>query len=225
LRTVKGLEAGLMVDIETIIFDVDGTLVDSRKDIVKAVHHALRAVGLEEKSSDQIITTLGMDIEDFILKCIGRRHRNLLHDAVDSFTEYFLKHAADESKLYPHVKEVLRYFQYKRKFVVTNRKKNITKATLKKLGVMNYFEDIFGADDETCMKPSVCPIDRLSARHGFVKEKTMIVGDMDIDIMTGKNFGIKTCWVSYGLGKKEDVEGLRPDFTVDDIRELERIIR
>jgi phosphoglycolate phosphatase len=60
---------------------------------------------------------------------------------------------------------------------------------------------------------------------GVAKETTLIVGDMAIDIMTGKNSGVRTCWVRYGLGKAADVEPLKPDFMIDDLSELRDIVK
>jgi phosphoglycolate phosphatase-like HAD superfamily hydrolase len=109
--------------------------------------------------------------------------------------------------------------------VITNRNRKFAEITLRKLGIKNYFEEIVGGDDVNCMKPSACPLDRLSSKIEMKKSKTIIVGDMDIDIRTGKNFGIKTCWVTYGLGNREDIEKIKPDYIIDDIIELKNIIR
>ena len=88
-----------------------------------------------------------------------------------------------------------------------------------------YFEDIIGGDDAGCMKPSACPLDRVI--RGFDirdKEKVMMVGDMDIDVLAGKNAGVKTCAVTYGIGKREDIVKAAPDYIIDDFIELKRII-
>ena len=75
------------------------------------------------------------------------------------------------------------------------------------------------------MKPSACVLDTALPKLKVDKARSIIVGDMAIDIMTGKNSGIKTCWVTYGLGKAEDVEPLKPDYAIDDLIELEKIIQ
>lgn len=213
-----------MVGIDTIIFDLDGTLVDSRKDIVMAVNFTLRKLGLPEKPPEVVVSYIGLGIRDLIKKSLGEEKRRLVDEALKIFTQYFRKHSADESRLYPHVKETLDYFRNKRKVVITNRNKESAYITLKKLGVINYFQEIFGGDDEDCIKPSACPLDRVCSKLGVDKNKIIMVGDMDIDIKAGKEFDVKTCWVTYGLGKREDIEKVVPDYVIDDIIELKKII-
>jgi len=214
-----------MLDIDTIIFDVDGTLVDSRKDIVRAINFTLRKLKFPEKPPELIISYIGLGIRDLIKKNLGEQKRDFVDEALKIFTGYFRKHSADESRLYPHVEETLDYFRNKRKVVITNRNRESAEITLKKLSIGDYFEEIFGGDDEDCIKPSACPLDRVCSKLGMDKSKIIMVGDMDIDIKAGKEFDIRTCWVSYGLGKREDVEKIEPDYVIDDIIELKKIIR
>jgi len=213
------------MDIDIIIFDVDGTLVDSRKDIVKAVNFTLRELRLPQKPPRLIISYIGLGIRDLIRRSLGDQKGQFADEALKIFTGFFRRHSADESRLYPHVKETLDYFRNKRKVVVTNRNRESAEITLKKLSISDYFEEVFGGDDEDCIKPSACPLDRVCSKLGMDKSKTIIVGDMDIDIKAGKNFNIRTCWVSYGLGKREDVEKIGPDYIINDIIELKKIIR
>jgi len=214
-----------MVDIDTIIFDVDGTLVDSRKDIVNAVNFTLRKLRLPERRPEIIVSYIGRGVRDLLNKSLGSKNHAFVEDALKIFSEYFPEHSADESTLYPHVEEILKYFKNKKKFVITNRKKGFADVTLRKLGIRDYFEEIVGADDENFTKPSACPLHKLSSKLEIKKTKTIMVGDMDIDIRTGKNFGIKTCWVTYGLGNREDVDKVKPDYIIDDMIELKNIIR
>jgi len=214
-----------MVGIDTIIFDLDGTLVDSRKDIVMAVNFTLRKLGLPEKPPEVVVSYIGLGIRDLIKKSLGEEKRRLVDEALKIFTRYFRKHSADKSKLYPHVKETLDYFRNKRKVVITNRNKESACITLKKLGVINYFQEIFGGDDEDCIKPSACPLDRVCSKLGVDKNKIIMVGDMDIDIKAGKEFDVRTCWVTYGLGKREDIEKVGPDYVIDDIIDVKKIIK
>jgi len=214
-----------MIDIDNIIFDLDGTLVDSSKDIVRAVNFTLRKLGLAGKPPELIVSYIGTGVRDLLKKSLGGKKSHFAQEAFKIFSEYFPKHSADESALYLHVEEILKYFKNKRKVVITNRNRKFGEITLRKLGIRDYFEEIVGGDDVNCMKPSACPLDRLSSKIEMKKSKTIIVGDMDIDIMAGKNFGIKTCWVTYGLGNREDVEKIEPDYIIDDMIELKDIIK
>jgi len=214
-----------MTAVDAIFFDLDGTLVDARSDIARAVNHALRTLGRPGRSFEEIVSYVGTGVSELIAKSLGTRDRPLIEKGVSVYREYFLKHPADEAKAYPRVKETLDFFKNKRKFVLTNRYADFAGPLLEALGLRGYFEDILGGDDEDCIKPSACVLDRLLPRLNIDRSKAIIVGDMDIDIMTGKNSGVKTCWVTYGLGKAEDVKKLKPDYIISDMAELKKIIR
>ena len=210
--------------VDLIIFDLDGTLVDSREDIANAVNFTLKDIGLKEKSKQEISSYIGRGIEHLIRESLGNKQGVLLKRAQSVFEEYYRKHSTDNSVLYPNVKEILEYFKNKKKVIVTNRNYEFALLTLKALGVYGHFEDIIGGDDIGCMKPSSCPLDKTMHRLNMNKEKTIIVGDMDIDILAGKRTGIATCGVTYGIGKKEDIIKAKPDFIIDNIIKLSDII-
>lgn len=211
--------------VELIIFDLDGTLVDSRRDIANAVNLTLKNLGLKEKSIQEISSYIGRGVVDLLRKSLGERDDVLLKKALSIFEEYYRRHFADNSTLYPDVKDVLEHFKDKKKVIVTNRNYEFALLTLKALGVYEYFEDIAGGDDAGCAKPSTCLLDKIIGNLNMDKGKTIMVGDMDIDILAGKRAGIITCAVTYGIGKKEDIVKTGPDFIIDDIIKLKDIIR
>ena len=214
-----------MLSIDAIFFDLDGTLVDARSDIVRAANHALKTLGRKEKSFDEIVSYVGTGVSDMIAKSLDTDDTSLIRKGIGIYSEYLLKHPADEAKVYPHVRETLEFFKDKRKFILTNRYARFADAVLKALALRKYFDDIIGGDDENCIKPSACVLDTALPRLNIEKSRAVIVGDMSFDIMTGKNSGVQTCWVTYGLGRREDVEPLNPDFIIDDLIELKKIIR
>jgi HAD superfamily hydrolase (TIGR01509 family) len=217
------METKKTIALETVIFDLDGTLLDGRGDIANAASFTLKTLNLPDKNREEIVGAMGGGPEEFIKKLLDKDDEEMISKAVTIFTGYFIRHPAEEAQLYPNVLEALEYLKRKRKFVVTNRSKNMTEATLRALGIAHYFEDIVGAVN-SCRKPSACPLDHLTNAFNIGKEKALLVGDMDVDVQSGKNAGIKTCWVSYGLGKWETVESLQPDYTIDDMIELTKII-
>lgn len=210
--------------VDLIIFDLDGTLVDSRQDIANAVNFTLSYLGLKRKSKEEISSYIGGGVEDLIRKSLGHKGGLLLKKAQSNFERYYRRHSTDNSVLYPNVKEALEYFKAKRKVVVTNRKYEFSILALKALSICNFFEGVIGGDDLGCQKPSSCPLDKIIRDLDINREKTIIVGDMDIDISAGKKAGIATCGVTYGIGKKEDVIKARPDFIIDDVIRLKDII-
>jgi len=212
-------------EIDTIIFDVDGTLIDARKDIVKALNRMRAELGLSLLGEDDIIPFVGTGAKDLVRKTLGRGNEGLLESGYRIFAAYYEAHPADESVIYPHVLETLEYFKTKTKIVLSNRRSEIARAAITHLGMSKYFDNVLGADDEICLKPSSCPIDRELARLRSDKSRALMVGDMTYDIQAGKAAGIKTCWVTYGLGKGDEVRPLKPDYIIDDIAELKKIVR
>lgn len=211
--------------VDIIIFDLDGTLVDSSEDIIAAVNHTLLALGREEKSGEEIRTYIGTGVRDQMVQSLGTEDVELTDKAVKVFTGYFSEHFADKSVLYPHVREVLEHYRDKSLRILTNRRTELTKGTLEKFDIKDYFETVTGGDDGDCLKPSACPVKRLLDGSGIEGKPALMVGDMDLDIKAGKEAGIMTCGVTYGIGSRSDIEEAGPDLLIDDILKLTELIR
>jgi len=214
-----------MKEVDTIIFDLDGTLLDSKKDIVNSVNFTLERLNRKEKPFNEIVSYVGHGIREVLSKCLDSGNKDLLNKAVNMYESYFIEHALDETVLYPHVDEILKYFKEKILLIVTNRSKKSSEFALRNLGILRYFKDIIGGDDEACLKPSPCPLERMIARFAINKERSIIVGDMAIDVIAGKEVGMLTCAVTYGIGKKEDIVKANPDYIIDDLLELKEIVK
>ena len=213
-----------MIDIDLLIFDLDGTLVDSKEGIVNSVNFTLSKLGLGRKPFDEIVSFVGTGVNDLIKKSLGEENISLFEKGISIFENHYKTHSAVRCRLYPHVKDVLENFKLKLMFVVTNRRKNMAQVTLSSLKIGKYFKDIIGGDDRHCLKPSVCSLSG-ALKWSKDKRRSMIVGDMDLDVLTGKRAGTITCAVTYGIGKREDIVKAKPDYIIDDILELEAIAR
>jgi len=210
-------------NIELIMFDLDGTLVDSMKDIANAGNFTLENFGLAKKSIQEITSYVGEGREHLVKKLLGD-NQDFLKEAISVFGEYYSKHSIDNSILYPNVKEILEYFQDKKKAVVSNKNRAEVISNLKSLAIYDYFENIIGGDEVEYRKPSPFHLCKTMQKLHINKEKSIMVGDMDIDILAGKNAGILTCAVTYGVSKKEDIIRAEPDFIIDDVIKLKEII-
>ncbi|MBU0604735.1 MAG: HAD-IA family hydrolase [Candidatus Omnitrophica bacterium] len=214
-----------MALFDTIFFDVDGTLVDATSDIANAMNHALRVLGLGELPKEEIVSHIGLGVKDLIRNSLGTDDQAIIEKGTRLYSDHYVAHAADETVLYPHAIDILNYLKDKRKFILTNRYAAFADVALRGLGIRDYFEEIIGGDDENCLKPMACVVDRAAGKFGIDKKTALIVGDMDVDVMTGKNAGVAVCWVTYGLGRMEDVRRLKPEYMIDDLIELKGIIK
>ncbi len=214
-----------MIEIETIIFDLDGTLIDSKEDIIAAVYYTLKKMNHKLKPREEIISFIGTGSKELIRKSLGKKEDDRELDKAHAiFTDYFRKHSHDKTVLFPHVENVLNYLKDKTLFVLTNRHKNLAEETLEHFNISKYFDDIKGGDSDSCRKPSACPVNSFFDSRKITKEKSMIVGDMDIDVKTGKAAGTYTCGFVGGIGDRPDLEKAGPDYLIEDLLELKNII-
>lgn len=209
--------------VDVIIFDLDGTLIDSKLDIIKSVNYTLKEVGLKEEDPAFIKNLIGWGTSKLIEDALGR-HKDKFDKALLIFNKYYKAHQLDTTNLYPNVKDVLEYFLNKPKAIASNKSKEFVRDTLVQLGIRNYFVKIIGGDDISCLKPSTCQIDKILHSLKIPSDKAILVGDMSIDIKTAKSANILSCGVTYGLGNKIDLENLKPDFIIDNIIDLKKII-
>ena len=213
-----------MRKVDLIIFDLDGTLVDSRQDIANAVNFTLKQMGYPQKSVSEITSYVGNGIRELIKRSLGKQNEEVAAKALSIFEGYYCDHSSDYSELYPGVRDMLEFFKGKRKIIVTNRNYEFAVLTLKLKGIYGYFEKIIGGDNVACMKPSSCPLDESMLSANASKERTIMVGDMTVDVEAGKNAGVLTCGVTYGLGRREDILKAEPDYIIDNISKLKGII-
>lgn len=210
---------------DVLLFDVDGTLVDATSDIANSMNHALKVLNLPPLPKKRIVAYIGTGVTDLISKSLGSTDKKLVEKATKLYSDHYIAHAINETVLYPHVTELLECLKDRRKFILTNRYASFADVALRGLGIRDHFEEIVGGDDANCLKPMGCVIDRMAEKFGFDKSRSLMVGDMDIDVMTAKNASVASCWVTYGLGKKKDVAPLKPEYIIDDILELKKIVK
>ena len=211
--------------INIIFFDLDGTLVDSRQDITNAVNRTRRALGISgEKTLSEVHSYVGGGLRETVSRAIDGADEKQMEKALVLFRNFYRENPVVETSLYPGVKETLSGMPGIKKAVLTNKDRAIAIDVLKGLGIKDHFSEIIGGDEKKYRKPSPAGIKKILKKYGLSPDSAIIVGDMDIDTITGKAAGIKTCGVTYGIGKKEDVLRANPDHIIDSIEELKNII-
>ncbi len=214
-----------MREVDLIIFDFDGTLVDTRIDIVNSVNYTLERLGLKKRGFDTIVSFIGVGVDYLISKALGDDNQDRFDEAQAMYLGYQKDHFLDKATLYPHVRETISHFQDKDIALISNRYAFSSRKILKAFGLEYDFKAIVGGEDPSCRKPSPCPVLNLIDQFKISKERAIMVGDMDVDVQSGKEAGILTCAVTYGLGKRDDIVKAGPDFIIDDMAELKKIIK
>ena len=210
--------------INLIIFDLDGTLVDTKVDIANAINYSLAKVGLKAKDVETVTSYIGEGLDNTMHKALDMKHDNLLSKAVELFRSYYIEHPVDNACLYNGVNEFLEKTMHIRKAVVSNKDTDLCIKTLDMLNISKYFDIVIGGEDPNCRKPSACPLFKVMKHVNKNPSESMIVGDMGGDITAGKLARIKTCGVTYGFGKIEDIKNSKPDYLIDSFNELNGLI-
>ena len=213
-----------MKQIDLIIFDLDGTLINSLKDIAVSLNYALEVLGLGRLSEEKVMGYIGSGIKKLIEDVLGSESDSRVPAMINLFREHHNKHLLDNTVLYPGVREILEFFSRKKKAVISNKNKEFSVAVLRGLGAEHYFDVLLGPEDTRERKPSPEPILNVLTRLNIAPLKTVMVGDNPIDVEAGKAANVLTCGVTYGFCKKEDVQRTNPDFLIGDIIELKKLI-
>jgi phosphoglycolate phosphatase len=208
-----------------LVFDLDGTLADTRKDLAKATNASLQSVSLPSLPLEIIITFVGEGAEKLIRRCFNYLQCSdeaRLCRAVEFFYPYYYEHVQEDTQLYSGVAETLVRLASP-KAVLTNKTTRMSRKLLEALGAAHYFEDIVGGDKPEELKPNPCQLVKLIAKHGVTAENTWMVGDSPIDIETARNAGAKSVAVGYGLYTPEDLKKARPDVLIDTFNEIVKL--
>jgi phosphoglycolate phosphatase len=212
-----------MKHIELMIFDLDGTLVNSGGDIVASVNYTLKSLDIPTKSQEEILTFVGDGVNKMIERALGKDIQHLFDRAMDIFSDYYAGHMLDTTCLCDSVIEVLDHFHDRKKVIITNKRRYFTLKMTDALGISKYFEEIIGAESTPYIKPDPRLFIPLLKRVHAVYNDTVVVGDGVNDIMLAKNTGVLSCALLNGLTRRDILLALDPDYACEGLRELIKI--
>ncbi|UCG77867.1 MAG: HAD-IA family hydrolase [Nitrospirota bacterium] len=204
--------------MELIIFDLDGTIIDSAKDICNALNHSLRGIRTGALTVKQTTRLIGEGVHRLIEKVVPDELSDHRGRVLSEFLSYYTDHLLDNTKLYPHVKETLQKLDRIRKAIVSNKRETLSRKILEGLEISDLFDDILGSDSVSEKKPSPMPILHLLEKYSLLSSQCLIIGDSKYDILAGRSAGIVTVGVTYGYGDRSALK--EADHIIDDIREL-----
>lgn len=210
--------------VDLLIFDLDGTLADTRADLTAAVNHALERLGLPPLSMAQVCRYVGDGVHTLLSRALGPDRQELLEDGVKFFREHYGDHLLDQTCLYPGVRETLEHFQGKQKAIVTNKPLGFTVRILEGLAIGGQFGVVLGGDSTVERKPHPEPARRVLSATGVESGLAAMVGDSPGDIEMAKRAGIYSVGVTYGLRSVADLQAAGPDLLLDDFHELQQYL-
>lgn len=206
--------------VDLMIFDFDGTLVDTGRDLAASVNHTLKVLDRAPRPPEEILSFVGDGIRQLIEKTLGDEERGLVEKALAIFTDHYEQHLLDNTRLYPHAEDVLKHFSGKKKVVLTNKRYYMALNIARGLGIERHFLEIVGADSTPFMKPDPQTIWYLLSKYNVSRDRAIIIGDGENDIAVAKNAGICSCACLNGLGHRQELLTLGSDYTCESLKEL-----
>ena len=216
--------------LKLLIFDLDGTLIDSRLDLVHSVNAMLRHLGRIELPDDIIASYVGDGAPMLVRRALGDpADETFFKRGLDYFLSYYREHKLDHTTVYDGVKHALGRIEgsngngtRRRMAVLSNKPVHPSRAIVKALGLDAYFVNVYGGNSFSTKKPDPLGVNTLLAETNTSPEETIIIGDSSIDIVTGRNAGVWSCGVTYGFAP-QTLSIAPPDVLIDRPEELAQL--
>ena len=210
----------ILSGIELVVFDLDGTLADTKKDLALGVNAMREFLGLGPLPLDAVTSYVGNGVTVLIKRALGdQASEGNVEKGLTFFLNYYSHHLLDNTVAYPGVREALEGLGNRKMAILTNKPTSFSREIVAGLGLAPYFFEIYGGDSFPTKKPDPIGIKRLMSFVSTTAGETLMVGDSDTDVLTGRNAGVWTCGVTYGFGP-ESLEKAGPDLLLDDLRDL-----
>jgi phosphoglycolate phosphatase len=211
-------------EVRVLIFDLDGTLIDSGVDLALSVNATLKEMHRAPLSHDQIFGYVGQGAARLIEQALGPGSTRVeCEQALAFFLSYYREHMLDNTVTYPGVREALAVFDGMPMAVLTNKPVRFSRRILEGLGLAPYFRYVYGGNSFETKKPNPAGMSVLLRDFGAAPKQAMLVGDSEVDVQTARNAGTWCCCVTYGLGKAE-LANYPPDLLVNSLTELAALL-
>ncbi|RMF57457.1 MAG: HAD family hydrolase [Calditrichaeota bacterium] len=207
-----------MTSVDLLIFDLDGTLVDSQQDLTNAVNFARKELGYPELDVATVTRYVGDGVHKLLERSIP--DAEAVERALALFRDHYSRHALDFTRPYPGVHEMLHHFRNKKMAVLSNKPAGFTRSILEGLNLAPFFEMILGGDSADALKPDPAPVLHILKQMKVDAGRAVMIGDGPTDIQAAKNAGILSCAVTYGLRDRKTLAAEEPDFIIDQVSEL-----
>jgi phosphoglycolate phosphatase len=219
------MAAGKFGNVRALIFDLDGTLIDSKNDLIQSVNAMLRELGRGELAAETISGYIGHGAPTLVARALGEGCNEVeKQHALEFFLKHYEIHKLDTTRAYPGVPEALAEMRNLPMAVLTNKPVRISVRILDGLGLARYFRAIYGGNSFDTKKPDPLGARTILEEMRTVPQEAMMVGDSDVDVKTARNAGALAAVVNYGFGA-HDKRACPADIYLDQFGELTTLLR
>lgn len=216
--------------VKFLIFDLDGTLIDSRLDLISTVNATLRNFGRPELPGDVVASYVGDGAPMLVRRALGDPENEVFFkQALEYFLAYYRVHKLDHTHVYDGIKEALTAISRSRSqerplkmAVLSNKPVHPSRAIVEALELNEFFVSVYGGNSFETKKPDPLGALTLLKENAVKPDETIIIGDSSIDMLTGRNAGLWSCGVTYGFAP-HTLAVTPPDVTIDHPHELAQL--
>ena len=208
--------------VKLLVFDLDGTLIDSKLDLAQAVNATRVDAKLPPLDDETIFSYVGDGAPTLIRRALGEgASEEQARRSLEFFLSYYRAHMLDHTRPYPGVRQALDRLLAAgvQMAVLTNKPVRFSRDLLRGLGLGEHFRLVFGGNSFENKKPHAEGLEKVMAELGAAPEETLVVGDSAVDVRTARNAGAWSCGVTYGF-QPETLAGEPPDWLVHSMEEL-----
>lgn len=206
--------------VGALIFDLDGTLIDSKQDLIHSVNAMLVEMGREKLHEDTISGYIGHGAPKLVARALGNRAAEAEREqALKFFLAHYEEHKLDSTRPYPGVAEALEELREFPMAVLTNKPVRVSRRILEGLGLAKYFRAVYGGNSFQTKKPDPLGARKILEELGAMAGETMMVGDSEVDVQTARNAGTLAAAVNYGFGT-HDRAAFPADLYLDRLTDL-----
>lgn len=215
-----GEQTARFTDVRALIFDLDGTLIDSKLDLALSVNATLDELGHDTLPHEQIASYVGRGAPTLIARALGgSASEEECRKGLEFFIRYYSAHKLDHTSVYPGVREGLAVLADMPMAVLTNKPVRVSRDIIAGLGLGEYFRAIYGGNSFERKKPDPSGVETILREFGASPDQVMLVGDSEIDVQTARNSGTWACGVTYGFGS-DGLGRIPPDLLIDSLADL-----
>lgn len=206
--------------VRSFLFDLDGTLIDSKLDLVNSVNFMLREMRREALPLETVVSYIGHGAPKLVASALGPQAGEAdRKTGLEIFLAHYQKHNLDATRAYPGVVEGLEFLQHKPLAVLTNKPTKMSVEILEALGLLKYFRVVYGGDSFEKKKPDPMGAQTILRDFRLSAAEAAMVGDSDVDFQTARNAGMLAIGVNYGFGQ-QDRNAQLADLHIDSLEEI-----